>query len=99
LNLVQPLGSHAVRYQETGSGGFVAILVIGILLALFALAILTNFGGVRDGHASRIRRQRARSGIGDPPSSSSITVWQIVIAIAFLSFALFMISSAIANLI
>jgi hypothetical protein len=91
----------AARLQETGTGGFVGILVIGILLASYSIVILANLGGYRDGHASRIMRQRAAvraDRLFGPPNAKLITVWQVIGGVVFLLFALVMIVSAVANL-
>jgi hypothetical protein len=45
---------------DVSVGGLVFMLVLGLLLSLWPLAVITNFRGYRDDHASRSMRVAAR---------------------------------------
>ena len=92
---------HAATEQEPTTGRFLFLLVLGILLGTFAVVLIANIGEHRDRHSRRLMNQRAPFGLDKvfgSPSLRYITAWQVVSGVLFLSFALFMIFSAIANL-
>jgi hypothetical protein len=93
---------------NASAGAYLFMLLVGLALAVWPLATLTNFRGYRNGHAQRVQRSGQRLRRFPPYRSWQLssetdrrftTATQIVVAVVFLLASAALVVTAIVGLV